>query len=269
MMTQEQSLGPRKQSVVGIRISTTSYGEVVAVCREWIRQHREQLPEQKSAARYICVTSVHGIVTAVKKPQFRAVLNGADIATPDGMPVVWALRSFGVANQPRVYGPDLMLALCRDAAACGHRIFLYGATEETLVKLSSRLRRLFPELSIVGTFSPPFRALTEAEELETMRMLQDSKADIVFIGLSTPKQDFWMARYAPRLPGMILAGVGAAFDFHAGVLRQAPGWMQKRGLEWLFRLVMEPARLWRRYLLETPVFLPLWAMQKLGILKYE
>jgi N-acetylglucosaminyldiphosphoundecaprenol N-acetyl-beta-D-mannosaminyltransferase len=251
-----------KRSVLGVGISTTSYDEVVRVTRQWVR-------DKQSRARYVCVTSVHGVVTAIKNPAVKNVLNGADIATPDGMPVVWALRSFGAAGQARVYGPDLMLALCRDAELQGHRIFLYGATVETLNKLQRKLRSLFPRLAIVGAVSPPFRKLTPEEDEAAVRMLLDSTADIVFIGMSTPKQDLWMAEHAARLPGTILFGVGAAFDFHAGVVRQAPAWMQRHGLEWFFRLCVDPVRLWKRYLLETPVFLPLWAMQKLGILKFQ
>jgi len=209
------------------------------------------------------------VVTALKRPDVQRALNGADAATPDGMPVVWALRSFGSAGQSRVYGPDLMLAICADGERQGHRIFLYGATEATLAQLQARLRQRFPALQIVGAASPPFRKLSEEEDQAAVRMLLQSGADLVFIGMSTPKQDIWMAEHAARLPGVVLFGVGAAFDFHAGVLRQAPAWMQRRGLEWCFRLCMEPARLWRRYLLETPVFLPLWAMQKLGILKFS
>jgi N-acetylglucosaminyldiphosphoundecaprenol N-acetyl-beta-D-mannosaminyltransferase len=256
---------PGKQSVLGVGISKTSYEEVVRVTREWVAGSRRG----ERRGRYVCVTSVHGVVTAIKQPRVREVLNRADIATPDGMPVVWALRSFGATEQSRVYGPTLMMELCRDAEQHGHRIFLYGASEATLGSLREKLLARFPALQIVGAVSPPFRSLTEAEDEAAVRMLADSGAEIAFIGMSTPKQDVWMAEHAARLPGIVLFGVGAAFDFHAGVLRQAPAWMQQRGLEWFFRLCMEPARLWRRYLIETPVFLPLWAMQKLGILKFQ
>jgi N-acetylglucosaminyldiphosphoundecaprenol N-acetyl-beta-D-mannosaminyltransferase len=258
-------MAPAKQSVLGVGISKTSYEEVVRVTREWVARSRQG----ERRGRYVCVTSVHGVVTAIKRPRVKEVLNGADVATPDGMPVVWALRSFGAASQSRVYGPTLMTELCRDAERHGHRIFLYGATESTLAKLTENLLAKFPSLRIVGAASPPFRKLTEEEDRAAVRMLADSGAEIAFIGMSTPKQDVWMAEHAPLLPGIVLFGVGAAFDFHAGVLRQAPAWMQRRGLEWFFRLCMEPARLWRRYLIETPVFLPLWAMQKLGILKFQ
>jgi N-acetylglucosaminyldiphosphoundecaprenol N-acetyl-beta-D-mannosaminyltransferase len=191
------------------------------------------------------------------------ILNDADVATPDGMPVVWALRSFGCRKQQRVYGPTLMLEICRRAAETGQRIFLYGGREDTLPLLISRLQNQFPRLLIAGSYSPPFRPLTEAEEEDVQYHINSSDADIVFVGISTPKQEKWMHEHRHCFSGVTMIGVGAAFDFHAGRTKQAPGWMQRRGLEWLFRLLMEPARLWKRYLLITPRFLPLWAMQKL------
>ena len=254
-------LSPAKHDVLGVRISKTSYAEVVGLCRRWI----EDRHAGAAAGRFICVTSVHGIVTALRQPALKEILNRADVATPDGMPVVWALRSFGAKGQQRVYGPDLMLALCQQAAQSGHRIFLYGSREETLGKLRTRLADLYPGIRIAGSWAPPFRELSAEEDANCARMIHESGADLVFVGISTPKQELWMARQVERLPGVVLVGVGAAFDFHAGVVRQAPRWMQRHGLEWLFRLYMEPARLWRRYLLETPVFLPLWAMQKIGL----
>lgn len=265
---------PRKHVVLGVGVSTTSYGEVVDLCREWIRDRREGPAVDGASADavpgpYICVTSVHGIVTAVNQPDFRSVLNGAAIVTPDGMPVVWALRSFGVAGQTRVYGPDLMLAMCERAAAEGQRIFLYGARASTLDTLAENLTKRFPKLIIAGTFAPPFRALTEEEDAECVEMIRKADPDILFVGMSTPKQDAWMAAHTSKLPGILMAGVGAAFDFHAGRVRQAPLWMRQAGLEWFFRFWMEPKRLWRRYLLETPLFVPLWALQKMNILRYD
>ncbi len=178
------------------------------------------------------------------------------------MPVVWALRSFGYRNQQRVYGPTLMLEICRRAAALGHRVFFYGGREETLFALKERLINRFPELQIGGAYSPPFRELTSEEERSVQAQIRESDADIVFVGISTPKQERWMCEHQYGFPGLTLIGVGAAFDFLAGRVRQAPGWMQRNGLEWLFRLMTEPDRLWRRYLLTTPQFLPLWAKQK-------
>jgi N-acetylglucosaminyldiphosphoundecaprenol N-acetyl-beta-D-mannosaminyltransferase len=258
---------PEKQAVLGVGISATSYEEVCALCSEWIDQARER----KSGAnarpgRYVCVTSVHGIMTARSDAALRGIFNQADLATPDGMPVVWAMRSFGRRSQARVYGPTLMLALCEQAAGRGHRIFLYGARPETLSLLRDNLLSLHPALKIVGTYAPPFRPLTGEEDAEVTRTIRMSDADIVFVGISTPKQEKWMSAHQAALPGVVMFGVGAAFDFHAGRVSQAPAWMQRNGLEWFYRLLMEPRRLWRRYLLDTPLFVPLWFLQRAGLL---
>ena len=265
---------PPKLPVLGTGISVTSYEEVVGLCRRWVEQRRGRGASADSGARgaapgrYICVTSVHGVITAFRRPAVRATLNSADIATPDGMPIVWALRSFGVKNQTRVYGPTLMIKMCEQAARLGQRLFFYGGREDTLGALRKRLTGRFPGLIIAGSYAPPFRPLTPAEDAQCTQRIIESDADIVFVGISTPKQERWMADHRERLPGVILVGVGAAFDFHAARVKQAPQWMQQAGLEWLFRLLMEPRRLWRRYILETPLFLPLWAFQKVGLLKY-
>ncbi len=255
---------PKKQSVAGVGISKTNYADVVELCTRWAMERRRGAIQR---AHYICVTSVHGIIMAQDEPEVAKILNEADVATPDGMPVVWALRSFGARNQQRVYGPTLMLEICRRAAQAGLRIFLYGGREETLPLLTAQLLRQFPNLIIADRYSPPFRALTEAEEADVQRRIHESEADIVFVGISTPKQEKWMYAHRHCFPGVTLIGVGAAFDFHAGRTKQAPSWMQRNGLEWVFRLLMEPARLWKRYLLITPRFLPLWAMQKLRSLQ--
>lgn len=252
---------PRKQLVVGVGISATSYDEVVGCCRGWIDDRRAGRNE--ATARFICVTSVHGVITAHRDSAISEILNASDIATPDGMPLVWALRSLGVKEQTRVYGPTLMLRLCEDAERHGHRVFLYGGLEETLPRLQSRLTSFFPGLQIVGSYSPPFRPLTREEDRLVRQRIVDSNAEIVFVGISTPKQERWMYSHREAFPGIVMIGVGAAFDFHAGRVRQAPGWMQRNGLEWLFRLTMEPRRLWHRYLVETPRFLPLWGLQLL------
>lgn len=264
---------PAKQSVLGVGISKTSYQSVTQLCRLWIEQQRSLLEatpveNNSSRGRYICVTSVHGIMTALRVPALAQILNNADVATPDGMPVVWALRSFGAKNQPRVYGPTLMLELCNQAAAHKHRIYLFGSHSKTLTELESKLLEKFPGLVIAGSYAPPFRPLTPEEQAECIERIKESRAELVFVGISTPKQEAWMADSSTKLPGVILIGVGAAFDFHAGRVKQAPEWMQRAGLEWLFRLGTEPARLWRRYLLTTPLFLPLWGLQRVGLLSF-
>jgi N-acetylglucosaminyldiphosphoundecaprenol N-acetyl-beta-D-mannosaminyltransferase len=256
---------PAKTVVVGVGISRTCYEEVVEQCKQWLD---DPIPSESASAPYICVTSVHGIITAVLNPSVRSILNRAQIATPDGVPVVWAMRSFGVRAQRRVYGPTLMLKICEMAAADGRSIFLYGGRPEVLEHLRRNLLGTFPQLKLAGMYSPPFRPLNPEERVEVVRLIQDSQPGIVFVGLSTPKQEQWMADNSRALTRCILIGVGAAFDFHAKLLKQAPPWMQDAGLEWLFRLVMEPRRLWKRYLLVTPMFLPLWALQRAGLLRY-
>jgi N-acetylglucosaminyldiphosphoundecaprenol N-acetyl-beta-D-mannosaminyltransferase len=241
---------PEKQFVVSVGISKTSYSEVVALCRQWAGENR---------THYICVANVYSIMLAKNHPEIARIFNNADIATPDGMPVVWALRTLGSPQQQRVYGPTLMLELCRS----GLRPFLYGGGEDTLPMLVKRFERRFPGLRIAGAYAPPFRPLTAAEEEDVRARIQSSGADIVFVGIGAPKQEQWMHEHRDCFPGLTLIGVGAAFDFFAGRTRQAPRWMQNSGLEWLFRLVSEPLRLWRRYLLVSPRFLPLWAMQLL------
>jgi N-acetylglucosaminyldiphosphoundecaprenol N-acetyl-beta-D-mannosaminyltransferase len=255
---------PGKQFVVSVGVSKTSYAEVVELCHHWAS---DRARDGNAPARYICVTSVHGIILAKDDPSFAEILNTADIATPDGMPVVWALRSLGSRGQQRVYGPTLMLELCRSAAEQGHQIYLYGGQPDDLPLLERRLCRQFPGLRIAGRHSPPFRPLNAEEDQEIQEAIRSSGADLVFIGMSTPKQERWMFEHRHAFPGLTLIGVGAAFDFHAGRTPQAPGWMQRAGLEWFFRLASEPGRLWQRYLLVTPRFLPLWLVQRLKTLR--
>jgi N-acetylglucosaminyldiphosphoundecaprenol N-acetyl-beta-D-mannosaminyltransferase len=233
---------------------------MVALCQRWAQERREGRNLQ---SHYVCVTSAHGVILADDDAVFASYINTADAATPDGMPVVWALRSFGEKQQQRVYGPTLMHHLCDASANHGIRIFLYGSSEETLQTLRANLIARFPGLQIAGSYSPPFRPLTAEEDSQICVTIGESNVDILFVGLSTPKQEKWMYEHRHSFPGTTMIGVGAAFDFHAGATRQAPLWIQNNGLEWLFRLLMEPARLWRRYLLITPRFLPLWFGQLL------
>lgn len=255
---------PRKIQVRGVGVSATSYEEVLAYTQRWVSEKRAAQREGKVAverARYVCVTCVHSFLAALRDPEAGQALREADIVTPDGMPVVWALRSLGVPGQQRVYGPTLMLRLCAQAEKLGHRVFLYGGQPQTLEELVKRLRLKFPNLQIVGWFSPPFRPLTRREDAEITEYIRATDTDLLFVGLSSPKQDIWMWQHRSVLPGIVMFGVGAAFDFHSGRVPQAPVWMQNAGLEWLFRLIMEPRRLWRRYLLLTPRFLPLLASE--------
>jgi N-acetylglucosaminyldiphosphoundecaprenol N-acetyl-beta-D-mannosaminyltransferase len=206
---------------------------------------------------YICVTGAHGIIECQRDQSLRSIHNSAYLVTPDGMPLVWALKRSGHAEADRVYGPDLMLATVDAGRSRGRRHFLYGSTPETLQRLRTNLVARYPGAEIVGEFSPPFRALTAGEEIEIARLIRESSAEIVWVGLSTPKQEMWISRMRASLAPAILIGVGAAFDFHAGVKVQAPRFIQRSGFEWLFRLALEPRRLWRRYLVTVPSFIVL------------
>jgi N-acetylglucosaminyldiphosphoundecaprenol N-acetyl-beta-D-mannosaminyltransferase len=205
-------------------------------------------------SRYVCICNVHVTVTARQDPEFCRVVNEADMATPDGMPLVWVLRWMGFQRQERINGPDLMWRLCGRAAEKGLSIFLYGSTEETLARLTHNLKTAFPQLVIAGVYSPPFRLLSDEEDREMTELINGSGAHIVFVGLGCPKQELWMAAHRGKVRSVMI-GVGAAFDYHAGTVRRAPLWMQRSGLEWLFRLMSEPKRLWKRYLVMNSLFL--------------
>jgi N-acetylglucosaminyldiphosphoundecaprenol N-acetyl-beta-D-mannosaminyltransferase len=222
----------------------------------------------KKEKGYICVTGVHGVSEAQADETLRQILNRALLCTPDGMPLVWAGRLQGRKEMSRVYGPDLMLAALELSERKGYRQFFYGGANGTAEALRQRLLRRFPKLQIVGTFEPPFRPLNRDEEAKLKGQVQAGRPDIMWIGLSTPKQEKFMAEYLGRLEVTLMAGVGAAFDIHAGRVRQAPVWMRRGGLEWLFRLCCEPRRLWKRYLKNNPLFLLRIFCQWTGLRKY-
>jgi N-acetylglucosaminyldiphosphoundecaprenol N-acetyl-beta-D-mannosaminyltransferase len=217
---------------------------------------------------YICVTGVHGVSEAQTDDGFREILNRAFLCTPDGMPLVWVGRWRGRKEMDRVYGPDLMLAVLELSEKTGYRHFFYGGANGAAAALRDQLGRRFPKLQIAGTCEPPFRPLTAAEEEELKKVIREARADVMWIGLSTPKQERFMAEHLGQLEVTLMAGVGAAFDFHAGRLRQAPRWMQRSGLEWLFRLGCEPRRLWKRYLKNNPLFVLRLFLQGAGLRKY-
>lgn len=216
---------------------------------------------------YITVTGAHGIIECQSDPDLRDIHNRAGLVVPDGMPLVWLGRLAGHRQMRRVYGPDLMLSVC-DPSAGPYRHFLYGGAPGIPERLADRLRDRFPGIEIVGSYSPPFRPLRAAEDDEVVATIDRSGADIVWVGLSTPKQERWMAAHLGRLRAPVMIGVGAAFDFHAGVKRQAPRWMQGAGLEWAFRAATEPRRLGRRYATVVPRFLALSAAQHLGLRRF-
>jgi N-acetylglucosaminyldiphosphoundecaprenol N-acetyl-beta-D-mannosaminyltransferase len=217
---------------------------------------------------YVCATGVHGVSEAQRDPAFRQILNQAFLNTPDGMPMVWMGKSEGFGNMGRVYGPDLMLRLCALSVSRGFSHFFYGAGPGVAEELRFRLEHRFPGIRILGTYTPPFRPLNSLEETELLRLVRNLKPDIFWVGLSTPKQEKFMANYYSKLDATLFLGVGAAFDFHAGRIRQAPRWMQRAGLEWLFRLACEPRRLWKRYLKNNPLFVLRAFCQLAGLKKY-
>jgi N-acetylglucosaminyldiphosphoundecaprenol N-acetyl-beta-D-mannosaminyltransferase len=246
---------PPRAPVAGILISRTTYSEAAACLIA--------AAEQRSVA-LVAATSVHGLTLGAIDPAFGQTLNRFDVLTPDGQPVRWALNLLhGAGLKERVYGPTLMLRICGEAAAQQLSIFLYGSRPEVLERLVPRLRALTPGLTIAGVRSPPFRPLTPEEDAADVRAIVESNARILFVGLGCPRQEQWALLHRHQLAMPIIC-VGAAFDFHAGMLRQAPRWMQDRGLEWLFRLAMEPRRLWRRYAKHVPIFIALVAREYLA-----
>lgn len=224
---------------------------------------------ERKTKGYVCVTGVHGVSEAQHDPEFRAILNRSFLNTPDGMPMVWMGRLQGFRQMGRVYGPDLMLRVCQWTQKQGASHFLYGAAPGVAQDLKGRLEQRFPGLNIAGVYSPPFRPLTEAEEKDLEERVAVARPDLFWVGLSTPKQEKFMARYWQRLEATIFLGVGAAFDFHAGRVKQAPVWMQRSGLEWLFRLGCEPGRLWKRYLTNNPLFVLRALCQLAGMRQYR
>jgi N-acetylglucosaminyldiphosphoundecaprenol N-acetyl-beta-D-mannosaminyltransferase len=217
---------------------------------------------------YVCVTGVHGVSEAQEDERFRAILNNAFLNTPDGMPMVWVGRLRGFRVMDRVYGPDLMHLVCDFSRTKNYTHFLYGGGNGVAEELKRKLEERFPGIQIVGTCTPPFRPLNEAEEAALIDTVARLKPDIFWVGLSTPKQEKFMAANGPKLEATLMFGVGAAFDFHAGRVRQAPRWMQRSGLEWLFRLGCEPRRLWKRYFRNNPLFAIRIFRQLTGLKKY-
>ncbi|MFZ3374854.1 MAG: WecB/TagA/CpsF family glycosyltransferase [Chthoniobacterales bacterium] len=224
---------------------------------------------RKGCRGYVTVTGVHGVSEAQKDPQLREIFNRALLVTPDGMPMVWMGRLQGQRSIRRVYGPDLMLNLCQHSVACGFSHFLYGGVPGVAEGLKQELEVRFRGLKIVGTYTPPFRPLSDIEVSDLQQRVRAARPDFFWVGLSTPKQEHFMAQHMSILPeAKIFIGVGAAFDLLTGRVRQAPRWMQSAGLEWFFRLAQEPKRLWKRYLLSNPLFMLRAGAQLLGLRNY-
>jgi N-acetylglucosaminyldiphosphoundecaprenol N-acetyl-beta-D-mannosaminyltransferase len=230
--------------ILGMRVDATSYKDATQQILDWAKAGESQ---------YVCAANVHMIMEAHDDPAFAQVVNHAALVTPDGMPLVWALRALGIPDAARVCGPALTLQVCQAAADAGIPIGLYGGTSESLAIFVAFLQSQFPKIKVVCQIAPPFRPLTSKEDADCTQQIVESGAQLLFVGIGCPKQELWMAAHKGRIPAVML-GVGAAFDFHSGRVKQAPPWMQRICLEWFFRLMMEPKRLWKRYAKHNPRF---------------
>ena len=213
---------------------------------QWV-QDRQQ--------KYVCVAPVSTLVDAKRDSNYRQVVNAADMVTPDGVPVVWLAKLKGAREIQRTYGPDLMRLVCNQGQSLGLRHFFYGGTQQTLVQLQNCLKAIYPQIKMVGVYAPPFRFQAEQESKEILQLMNNAQADVLWIGLGSPKQDFWMHIHRPLLNVPVMVGSGAAFDFLSQVKPEAPRWMQNIGMGWFFRLCCEPERLWRRYIIGNSLFL--------------
>ena len=231
-------------SVLHVRVHALAQGEVLACLTRWA---------EDCESRYVCLCNVHVVVTANQQPALSRAVNGADLGLPDGAPIAWVLRRMGFPQQRRIAGPDLLWHLCERAAEIHIPIFLLGGTPDTLQMLEARLQTGIHGLHVAGAHSPPFRELTASEDEAIVRSINESGARLVLVGLGCPKQELWMAAHRGRVQAVML-GLGAAFDFHAGTAKRAPLWMQRAGFEWLHRLLSEPRRLWKRYLVTNSIF---------------
>ena len=246
---------PARYNVLGVGISALT----LDAARDLVLSTRGQ-----RSRGYICLATAHGLTLARRDAELRAIYNASFLTTPDGMPLVW----LGPPGVSRVYGPDLMLAVCDAGRHVGLRHYFFGGTPGVAAELSARLTTRFPGLAVVGTFTPPFRPLNANESAALHADVARTRPDIVWVGLSTPKQEQFMAAHTASLDAALLIGVGAAFDFHSGRVRQAPRWIQRSGLEWLFRLGTEPRRLGLRYLTTTPRFALHVLAQRTGLRRY-
>ena len=246
-------------NVLGVGVSVLNLQTALAAIADAVRARRKG---------YICVTGVHGVMEAQTDPAFRKILNDAFLCTPDGMPMVWMGKIRGHAEMRRVYGPDLMLDVCAWSENSGAKHFFHGGAEGVAQTLAEKLKARFPKLEIAGTFTPPFRPLTAEEEKQFVETVRAARPDILWVGLSTPKQEKFMAEFLPKLDATLMIGVGAAFDFHSGRVKQAPRWMQRSGLEWFYRLCQEPRRLAKRYFRNNPHFALKILGQLCGFKKY-
>ena len=237
---------PQRFEVAGVKVDAVTLRETVDLIDQWIRERRRE---------YVVLTGAHGVVEMQTDPELRAINNRAALTTPDGMPLVWLGRARGHANLEKVYAPDIMNLEFSLSVGRGHKHFLYGGKPGVAVTLAHRLSQRYPGIAVTGTYTPPFRPLSDLEEDEIARQINAAHADIVWCGLGCPKQEKWMARFRPKLTAAVLIGVGAGFDFLSGERPLAPEWVKQSGFEWAFRALSEPKRLLPRYAKVVPSFM--------------
>lgn len=248
--------------VLGTRVQMVQIPDVVNLMAHWIET-------EPSNCHWIVVTGMHGVIEGHKDPNFKNILNMADLFIPDGFSLVWVARRRGFPLKERASGSELMREFCKLSATKGYKHFFYGDTEDTLELLAARLKGEFSGLNIVGLYSPPFRPLTSEEDAEVVRRINEARPDILWVGLGLPKQERWIFEHRDRLKVPVAVGVGAAFKFVSGQVRRAPTWVGNHGLEWLWRFLHEPRKLWRRALLDVPRFICLALLELSGLKRYD
>jgi N-acetylglucosaminyldiphosphoundecaprenol N-acetyl-beta-D-mannosaminyltransferase len=250
------SAGEERANVLGVTVSAISMTDAI--------YYSDYLLQSESQG-YVCITGVHGVMEAQYDERLRSILNASYLTTPDGMPTVWVGKLQGHSNIRRVSGPEYMIEMCKVSLIRGYKHFLYGGKPGVAEDLKEALTERFPGLQITGTYTPPFRPLNQEEEADLERQVRESGADILWCGISTPKQEQFMARYCGRLPVKLMVGVGAAFDVHSGHSKDAPDWIKNAGMHWFFRMIRDPKRLASRYMKNNPRFLWLIGLQLIGL----
>ncbi len=253
-----EAMHPGRVNILGVEVSAINMGQALASIQDWI---------ERKDQHYVCVTPAHSVMDCYRDPSLRRVFNESGLTTPDGMAIVWLLRLHGCRHVSRVYGPDLMREACRLSVGKGWRHYLYGGEPGVAEGLKSTLESQYKGIEIVGTYSPPFRALSPEEENQAVAAINAARPDILWVGIGSPKQERWMNEHRGRVNASVMVGVGAAFDFLAARKPQAPRWMQRTGLEWLYRFLHEPRRLWPRYS-QYPLFVFLAVAQLTGLRKF-
>jgi N-acetylglucosaminyldiphosphoundecaprenol N-acetyl-beta-D-mannosaminyltransferase len=249
-----------RTNVLGVGVNAINMEQALSLFDSWL---------SNGVRGYVCVTGVHGVMEAQKDRNFRSILNNSLLTTPDGAPTVWVGKLQGYKAMGRVFGPDLMNEVCRLSAQKGYTHFFYGGRPGVAERLKAVMTAKFPPLRVVGTYTPPFGPLSHQEEVRLCELVSETKPDVLWVGLSTPKQERFMAQYSDKIQSKIMVGVGAAFDIHTGFIKDAPGWIKKLGMQWLHRLLQDPSRLWKRYLVNNPQFMWKITLQMTRFSKYD